>query len=376
MSKYDKLKQKNTVQRAAEKPKLDLAVRASEEMAKDARRTAEVYRNAGEILDDIDARFEKATGLNGTDVAFLMLATALQVARQYVLSNEKFRLDANQGDKLMENVTPPQWHEILLDSVPYDATRKGIHVDKTGLSGTTHRYRTLGHDPVLGWIFGTANIMTRSLTKSEIPFETYQVKNMEIIRHYPNGVGGMLEKACEYSLNDPKLLAVSVARQAIHFGSDYFTKQGLPIPLVSTLNNDLAKELMTKFHIDVYGIVRGMALATFVNHLISIMHQLLYTGTTETDRRLYEVRTRKILSISNLIASTSNVIVVAANVIWGDKSMVSKLDVGGIIVTLHRLISDTQFIRQVKSEFLEKEWQNAVLGDEYSFLEEAKKYEP
>ena len=119
MSKYDKLKQRNTIQRTEEKPRLDLAVRASEEMAKDARRTAEVYRNAGEILDDIDARFEKATGLNGTDVAFLMLATALQVARQYVLSNEKFRLDANQGDKLMEKVTPPQWHEILLDSVPF-----------------------------------------------------------------------------------------------------------------------------------------------------------------------------------------------------------------------------------------------------------------
>ena len=51
------------------------------------------------------------------------------------------------------------------------------------------------------------------------------------------------------------------------------------------------------------------------------------------------------------------------------------MDIGGIAVTMHRLISDTQFIRQVKSEFLEKEWQNAVLGEEYSFLEEAKKYE-
>ena len=94
MSKYDKLKQKNTAQRAAEKPKLELAVRASEEMAKDARRTAEVYRNAGEILDDIDARFEKATGLNGTDVAFLMLATALQVGRWVVIGMIHSTIDA------------------------------------------------------------------------------------------------------------------------------------------------------------------------------------------------------------------------------------------------------------------------------------------
>lgn len=376
MSKYDKLKQRNAIHRDLEKPKLELAVRASVEMAQDARKTAEVYRNAGAILDDIDARFEEATGLNKTDIAFLMLATSLQVARQYVLSNEKFRLNAKQGDRLMKKVTPPQWQDILLDSVPYDATRKGIHVAETGLSGTTHRYRTLGHDPVLGWIFGTANIMTRSLTKADIPFETYQVKDMKIIRHYPNGVGGMLEKACEYALDDPRLLAVSVARQAIHYGSDYFTKQGLPIPLVSTLDNDLAKELMTKWHVDSYSVMRGMTMSFAINQLISMMHLLFYTGETEMDRRLYEVRTRKILSISNFIATTSNLICVAANVMWGDKSKVSKLDVGGMIVTLHRLISDTQFIRQVKSEFLEKEWQNVVLGEEYSFLEEAKKYEP
>ena len=250
-------------------------------------------------------------------------------------------------------------------------------MDSTGLSGTTHRYRTMGHDPVLGWLFGTANIMTSSLTKSEFPFVTYRVQmdGLQIIGEYPKQVAGMFNDFVNFSCDDPKLLAVSVARQAIHFGSDYFTKHGLPIPLISTVNNDLAKTLTKKWHIDTYSVMRGMTTAIAINQLISMMHLLFYTGETETDRRLYEVRTRKILSISNLIATTSNVIYVAANVIWGDKSKVSKLDVGGIIVTLHRLISDTQFIHQVKSEFLEKEWQNAVLGEEYSFLEEAKKYE-
>lgn len=60
---------------------------------------------------------------------------------------------------------PPTKAEILTGSVPYDAIKTGAHVSGTGLSGTTHRYRTLGHDPILGWIFGTANILTNSLTK-------------------------------------------------------------------------------------------------------------------------------------------------------------------------------------------------------------------
>lgn len=64
------------------------------------------------------------------------------------------------------------------------------------------------------------------------------------------------------------------------------------------------------------------------------------------ERNLYEVRTRKILSYSNLIATSSNVAVVAIT-----KDM-QKLDVGGMAVTIYRLITDAKFIRQVKEEFI------------------------
>jgi hypothetical protein len=99
---------------------------------------------------------------------------------------------------------------------------------------------------------------------------------------------------------------------------------------------------------------------------------------------LSKVKTRKILMWSNIVASVSNVIAVAMmeaiayfteNAKLAEKGL-RYIDVGGYAVTLYRIVSDSQFINQIKSEFLEKEWQNAVLGDEYSFLEEAKKYEP
>lgn len=201
-----------------------------------------------ETLDDLDRQFKEETGLTDTDVVFLFVAIGLQIARQYIFSNEKFRLTSSQGDKLMEDalsLAPPKWQDVLLQSVPYDAITTSNHVSGTGLSGTTHRYRTLGHDPLLGWVFGTANIMTNALTKTDL--ETYQVNmgNMQIVRHYPLGVMGMLERAVKHGANDPTLFAASVARQAIHFGSDYFTTQGLPVPIIATVNNDLAKGLIS-----------------------------------------------------------------------------------------------------------------------------------
>lgn len=307
-----------------------------------------VVENTKAILDDLDKQFCKVTGLTKTDIAFLFLATGLQMVRQYFLSNEKFRFDkATKGDKMMSNVLSPlptDWKEILLQSVPYDAQVKSTHVGNIGIGGSTHRYRTLGHDPLLGWIFGTANIMTRSLTKHNL--DTYQVKNSVIIRKYPNGVVGMFERAIHYSEEEPRLLVVSVVRQAIHFGSDYFTQQGLPVPLISTVNNKLAQEMISKWHIDMWSITRGAALSAFINQLIAIIHQLFYKGENDTERQLYEVRTRKILSYSNAIASATNLAYVA-----GTKDM-RKLDVGGIGVTIYRLITDYKFIHKVKEDFI------------------------
>lgn len=273
-----------------------------------------------------------------------------------MLSNNKFRLTDKQGDKLVETLTPPKWHDVLLQSVPYDAIRTGEHISGTEISGTTHRYRALGHDPILGWIFGTANIMTNSLTKYNL--ETYQVSNMTIQRHYPLGAVGMLEKAVEYGKNDPMLLGAAVVRQAVHFGSDYFTKQGLPVPIISTVNNQLAGDMISKWHIDMYSITRGATVSALINQLIACIHNLFCDGKTDSDRKLYEVRTRKILSYSNLIASGTNIAVTAITKDF------SKLDIGGLAVTIYRLITDAKFIREVKEEFIFGSYKDMIMGEQ------------
>ena len=361
MGKFDKLKKQN------QQVTTDIKQEAGhlQEVAAEYHRVAEIYQAPAIILHDIERDFKRATKLDDVDIAFLFLATALQCVRQYVFANDKFRLSDKEGDKVVDtalSLAPRDWKDILTQSVPYDAIKTGAHASNTGLSGTTHRYRTLGHDPILGWVFGTANIMTNSLTKTTL--ETYQVKDMKIIRHYPLGVSGMIDRAVSYSKEDPKLLGVSVARQAIHFGSDYFTKQGLPIPLIATVDNGLAKKMLSEWHIDMYSVTRGMAMATFVNQLVYILHGLMFDGTSASERRLYEVKTRKILSYSNTLASASNIIAVAVT------QDLSKLDIGGLAVTLYRLISDYKFIKDVKLEFMENQWYNTVLGDDYEFMNE------
>lgn len=181
---------------------------------------------------------------------------------------------------------------------------------------------------------------------------------------YPNGCIGMLNRAGQYASTDKKLLAVSVVRQAIHFGSDMFTKQGLPLPFISSINNDLAKDMLMKWNIDTWSFIKGSSLSILINNLIFCIHQLFYNEEKDGSRDFYEVRTRKILSYSNALATGSNILVTA---VTGNGKL---LDVGGMVVTLHRLISDYNFIHKLKREFLEKEFYKLIVGKEYDFVKE------
>jgi len=335
------------------------------EIADESLRVAEVARNASRILDDLDAEFEKRTGLNKIDITFLLLATALQCIRQYVLANDKFRITASEGDKLVANVVPKSWQGILTGPVPYDAVARadGFNVN-TELSGNTHRYRTLGHDPIMGWVFGPMNILSDSLTKYNI-LESYSVQNGMIVGPMPTPQ--VFSVGFEQIKTDKYNLPVAVVRQAVHFGSDYFTKQGLPLPFISTVDNNVSQALLTRFNVDMWSVTRGIGVAILINSLISCIHQLFYDERVHGTRKLYEVKTRKILSYSNLIASASNVLYVAINSHLGNMSALKTLDVGGLLVTIYRLITDIRFIHQVKREFIMESFNEMIRGKEYDF---------
>ncbi len=110
-------------------------------------RVVEFSGQAGYVLDKIDREFQEKTRLSGSDTAFLFLCVALQCARQYLLTNDMFRITAVQGDKLMEETVgqfvPPSWQDVLFQSVPYDTIATGEHISNTGLVSYPHRKRTL-----------------------------------------------------------------------------------------------------------------------------------------------------------------------------------------------------------------------------------------
>ena len=334
---------------------IDTNLRKAQKVVDESKRVADVAHDAPEILDDLDREFEEKTSLDKIDVAFLFLAAGIQCLRWYFLPNSKYRLTSKEGDELMRKITPKSWQDILLAPVPYDAIQGGAEND-AGLGGMNHRYKTLGHDPIAGWVFGSVNILSDSLTKND--FTSYRVSNMVITEPIPTTE--IFSLAYDQTRADKMNLPTAIARQALHFGSDYFTKLSLPIPFVSMLSDDAAKWL-TQNRIDMRIVIRSATLAGLVNMLIAWLHRLFYDPEKYTSPKVYEVKTRKILRYSNVIASSSNVLYTA---ISGD---LDRLDVGGILVTLWNLLHDMKFKHEVKAEFLSESFNAKIRGDGYGF---------
>lgn len=361
-------------------------------IADESARVAEVAANAEQILDEIDEKFEKCTGLNKLDVSFLFLAVALQVVRQYTLAKFSKRLDdqtaanntighGEEHSNRKHKYYNPSLIEICGSKklkippcpVPFDANI-GANGALRGGKQMGHRVTVIGHDPILGLVFGTANIATSTLTNKDL--QSYHIYTNDMGRDYfrnKANTGLVLSKTKDKLLHEglegKEKVGASLLKEIIHLRSDIYTKNSLPLPIVTVIDAGLAAELAQR-GLDMANIVtvgRQMTFSVFINTMISMLHGLFYDESVEYSRRVYEVRTRKILSYSNFIASASNLIYVGANISLGNESAWKRLDIGGLAVTLYRIVTDAQFIRQVKREFIEQEFFAQIRGSEYDF---------
>ena len=100
-----------------------------------------------------------------------------------------------------------------------------------------------------------------------------------------------------------------------------------------------------------------------------IKKQSLYRNSEKNDEKrgstmdLHSVKTRKILMYSNLIATSSNVIQVGISLAMGKANSLHNFDLGGFIHTLYRIATDTQFIAQIKQEFILNNFDKMIQGD-------------
>ena len=403
MSKYDELLKEYEIEAEKEDQLFSLSLEGAKEMLEDEKRVKSLYNNADQELNDIDEQFSKETGLNKTDVSFLMVSTALQVARWIILSriNKKWSTEIDKEHRLehddekiidMEKEERAKfqekhkdwghtkskkhrdWTNIIFTTVPYDVT-KGSPKFGVNMEGGFHRIHTLGHDPILGWIFGPMNILSDTITLNDIrTFDVLMDKNDKRWIGITTPINAAIE-AIDSVKEDSKRLPAAIFAQAIHFKSDEFTKLGLPIPLLESFAPEFAGKVYKEGYdslklvkdVKILGLEASISIIT--NMIISCVHGLFYNP--QENRDLYDIKTRKILSISNAIASSSNLIWVGGNAIAGNEEAIKDIDIGGLIVTMYRLVSDTRFIHNIKKEYLSSEWKNKVVGEQYSFVKEA-----
>ncbi|MCD8076586.1 MAG: hypothetical protein LUF27_16455 [Lachnospiraceae bacterium] len=329
-------------------------------------------------VSQIEREFGRKTSiLNKTDLSFLTVATALLVVKGVAFGSVAGKAGYGTGfdrntrmahndpkierrarerkdrfrDQRMESHPAGIWTELIYRTPPYDITAGSPKLGRN-MEGGYHRIHTLGHDPILGWLFGTLNILTDTITFED--FASYRVQRKPRMKITAERVllPGMIREAYTMVRADWMCLPAAVFAQAVHLESDRHTKAGLPIPVLEVFSPEIAGKLYKEQYDelcltrDLKTVATSAQIAIFFNMVVGLLHGLCYQQGRDGSRQLYEARTRKILAISNTVASSSNIIY----------SVVTKnprnLDIGGLIVTVTRLFSDARFVAKLKEEYI------------------------
>lgn len=334
-----------------------------------------------ENYDRITDEFLEKTKLQGPDLIFLFMGVALQCIRIYVINKlteiEKANSHGGKEDKLHNlqekifdkmgkggtsdvlELYAPFEAIVSTRGVPYDATASvSDEIKKLKLfKGANHRFSTLGHDPFLGLIFGTANILTNTITTNRRIFLTTNVVHYDGLMKNPKigmivPTSAMMKAAGDRLKDDKKSVAAAVIKQLIHIATDMYTPKGIALPGAGLILNNTSVEKLTDYIStgDLLKIGASAGISALINTLISAIHgcKLLFEddGTDSFAKDLYQARTRKIITYSNCIASASNLITTAIS------PDAKSLDIGGLIITVTRLFSDISFLTKLEYEYI------------------------
>ena len=338
-------------------------VKRSLELHDSAKRTLHIVQNADSVLRDLDKAFEDKISLNSKDIAFLFVAIGLQLARQHFIPqltnssqrpNDKDAADKTCGhDKEHSDRSHryynPSLEQIISNPVPFDATY-GSNGALKGGGKFGHRGKTLGHDPLIGVVVGTANIATSTLTTTDL--QSYHITTKDKKDYFKSKADTIkiFEKSADkllYQGKDGKLkMATSLIKEIIHLNSDVNSKNSLPLPIISIFDPKLAS-LLAEYGFDMANFIwvtKHAIYTNYINMIISMVHCSFYDDSMDID--LYQVKTRKIVNYSNVVASSKSLV---STFVTED---FTKLDVGGLLITIFTLIKNEKFIRKVKEEFV------------------------
>lgn len=143
-------------------------------------------------------------------------------------------------DYFEQRYPPGELENLSISKVPYDAQDNRNTKDYVeGLSAYYHRLLSLGHDPLLGFIFGVSDIKNGKMTTID--------KAGKVVSQVMD---------CYADRKEADIFS-ALCKQIIHLKSDVTTSMGLPVPLMSLFNflqvGSIGKEEQT-----IAEIVQGM----------------------------------------------------------------------------------------------------------------------
>lgn len=263
--------------------------------------------------------------------------------------------------------------EIASNPVPFDAIQKEHDnnwykvngVDRPGFNGFNHRVTALGHDPIFGLVVGSANIMTATITRND--FASWHIDTRQHLRRKRNGeeyfaeLDTICERANTFEIfssiwirleTEGKegwiTLGFAFLKEIVHLFTDINSMQSLPLPCMSKFSPKLAREL-SLYGINTGTIVQGAIATKLINWVVAFLHGL--ARNKKEDKKLYEVRTRKIVMYSNALAIASDLAYSLFLAYMGDKNAMRKFDLGGYLVALQSISENSNVISSIEREF-------------------------
>lgn len=368
---------------------------------------------------EIEKEFAEKTKLNKTDITFVFVAVALQMVRQVFQPSVSFdafvsgkdrqgnketakdakdKIDKDKLDKQKKKAEDDKtkgsryYHASVaeianLGYTSYDLTESGKY-KFLKLGGSNHRYKTLGHDPWLGYFFGTLNILTNTVTMGkENLFKSYHVGRSNKKHIIPIAEADMT-KIIEYGFNrfreSKATVGLAIAHQAYHINSDKLSHDGLPLPFLELFCDSKFIDKLIDCGFDyarlefLGNVGKQTIFAEIINYVISVAHRfsIVYQERKSEvlnkdfniedfkeallrQKTLDEVRTRKIILYSLCMATSANTLIIGAteyaafksgNVALAKKAL-EKIDLGGYLSSIIHLFMDERFILKMKKDF-------------------------
>lgn len=313
-------------------------------------------------VNRINEEFASRTGLTRNDLTFLAIATSIQAARWAM--TPKIAGQLGKSGRIIAALSPsamamleqkPDTKELtLIDETNQEFIEEAekIHEGPKSWEEILEQREEMPDkafdNDSMNWLFGIVNKITGTRTGSN--FTSTDAVTGESV-----STPSMLVEALRSIKDDPRRLTAAVYSQY----AQEKAAEGAPVDVLAPVTEALqpgmeselfqmqAQQLASMTDLTLIG--RQAAFPLMVNMAVSLLHGLMYNPEKDGPRAFYDARTRKILLLSNLFASGSNLTFTLAAEQW------HKLDIGGLLVTGTRAIQDLAYLTNLEDHFLKQQ---------------------